>query len=327
MKQWKIMCVVAIAVFMAHGAEGPINLVALIPAEKKFLAVLEDIRDQAGQGYHIEVIDVNKKTTVNAIASDCKSLNAEGLILMDSKAITMALELQKCDSVFWSLPKFVFMTLLADLTSEGLSNTAGITFEVPLYTIVTNFRIISKNDFSRIGIFYRNSFARSIEESRKLLAKEKITICAVCVDCDQSQKSSIETALDIMKVSADRMVENEKVALFIAPTDNLIVNSRSLTEFWLGKMRSMKMPVVATIDLLASSQLAAAVFAADPDLTQLGIQAAGQIVEHFENKTPMEKIGFEPTISIKSTLNAHVAKELGWKLKNEKLGRITKIVK
>jgi uncharacterized protein YnzC (UPF0291/DUF896 family) len=41
----------------------------------------------------------------------------------------------------------------------------------------------------------------------------------------------------------------------------------------------------------------------------------------------MKKIGFEPTISIKSTLNIHVADELGWDLKNEKLRRITTIIK
>jgi hypothetical protein len=41
----------------------------------------------------------------------------------------------------------------------------------------------------------------------------------------------------------------------------------------------------------------------------------------------MGKIGFEPTISIKSTINAHVAEDIGWKFKDEQLGRITTIIK
>ena len=324
----KATSVIAVLFFMTHGVSASsINLVALMPAEGRFQTVLEEIRDQAGLGYHIDVIDINKKPSGKAIADHCTSINAAGLILMDTKAVNAALELQHYDSTFRTLPKFVLMTLLAESTAKGLSNAAGITFEVPLYTLVTNFRIISQKEFSRIGVFYRNSFARSIEESRKLLEKEQITMSAVCVDCDQNQKTSIENALNIMNASLDRMVAKEKVKVFVVPADNLIVNSKSLSEFWMGKIKKKRIPVIATIDLLASAQFGAAVFTADPDLTQLGVQAANQIVEHFENKTPMEKIGFEPTISIKSTLNVPVADELGWKLKNEKLGRITTIIK
>lgn len=315
------------AVFMAGKAAGaPINLAALIPDEKKFQAVLEEIRDQAGPAYHIDVIDVNKNLDVKTISRQCASIRAAGLILMDTKAVNIALELQKCDSAFIAMPKFVFMTLQAEMTSAGLSNTAGITFEVPFYTLVTNFRIISQKDFSRIGIFYRKSFTRSIEETRKLLGKEQIAISSVCVDCDQSSKASTENTLAVMNGSWERLVEKEKVEAFIIPADNLIVNSKALAEFWNGKIREKKIPVIATIDLLASEKFGAAVFTADPDLMQLGNQGANQIVEHFENNIPMNKIGFEPTISIKSTLNEHIADELGWKLKKEKLGRITTII-
>ncbi|MGB7568631.1 MAG: hypothetical protein WBM07_12285 [Chitinivibrionales bacterium] len=327
MKQLKTIRIFAIAVIMAHEAGAvTTNLAALIPDEKKFQAVLEEIRDQTGPGYHINVIDVNKKMTVNAIAGQCKSLHVAGLILMDYKAINTALALQQYDSAFKAMPKFVFMTLLADLTARGLSNTAGITFEVPLYTLVTNFRIISQKDFSRIGIFYRSSFARSVEESKKLLEREQIRISAVCVDCDQGKKPSIENTLRIMNDSLDKLVSDEKVEAFIIPADNIIVNSKSLAEFWNRKIKGKRIPVIATIDLLASEKFGTAVFAADPDLMQLGAQAANLIVEHFENNMPMEKIGFEPTISIKSTLNEHVAGEISWKLKNEKLGRITTII-
>lgn len=327
MKYWKTMYIFAMVIFMAYQAgTASVNLVALIPDEKKFQSVLEEIRDQAGSGYRVDIIDVNRKTAVDAIAVQCKSLHADGLILMDSKAITLAMELQKYDSTFKALPKFVFMTLLADLTARGLSNAAGITFEVPLFTLVTNFRIISGKDFSRIGIFYRNSFSRSIEESSKLLERERIKICAVCVDCDPRKTASVENTVRIMNDSMDKLVKVEKVEAFIIPADNLIVNSKSLAGFWNRKVREKRIPAIAAIDLLASEKFGTAVFAADPDLIQLGTQAANQIVEHFENKVSMEQIGFEPTISIKSTLNMHVADEIGWKLKSEKLGRITTII-
>jgi hypothetical protein len=324
----KCIGVIAFLFFTVYSAQpSSINLVALMPAEGRFQAVLEEIRDQAGPGYTIDVVDINKNPTVKTIVDRCKSDNAAGLVLMDVKAVNMALELQKYNSAFKAMPKFVFMTLLAELTASGLSNAAGITFEVPLYSLVTTFRIISRNEISRIGIFYSKSFTRSIEESKRLLEKEKISIISRCVDCDQNQKASIENSLALMNDSWGRMVAQEKVDVFIIPADNLIVNSRSLVEFWIGKIRKKRIPVIATIDLLASPKFGAAVFTADPDLTQLGNQAVNMIAEHFENKTSMEKIGFEPTISIKSTINARVAEDIGWKFKDEQLGRITTIIK
>jgi hypothetical protein len=316
-----------VVVLMRYAQASPVSIVAIMPDEGRFQIVLNALRDQAGPGYHFDIIDINKNPTVKTIADQCKAVNAAGLVLMDTKAVNVALELQNSDSAFRDLPKFIFMTLWAKIVAKDLSNIAGITFEVPLYTLITNFRIISQKDFSNVGIFYRKSFTPAIEESKKLLEKEKITLQCMCVDCDQNQKTSANDILNVMNASWEQMVVLKKVEAFIAPTDNFIVNTNSLAEFWIGKIMKKKIPIIATIDLLASEKFGVAVFTADPDLIQLGSQAANQIVDHFENKTPMEKIGFEPTISIKSTVNMRVADELGWKLKKGKLERITTIIK
>jgi ABC-type uncharacterized transport system substrate-binding protein len=164
-----------------------------------------------------------------------------------------------------------------------------------------------------------------IEESRKLLEREGITISPVCVDCEN--KTGSENALKIMTQKADYMIRNEKIDVYLIPADNLIINSGNLNVFWIDKVKKKKIPAIAPLDMLASEKLGVAVFAADPDLLQLGAQAVGQIVDHFENKTPMEKIGFEPTISIKSTLNMRVAREIGWKIRDDKIGRINTVIK
>jgi hypothetical protein len=325
---WKLLSVIFILIFSTHSIADPrINLVALVPASGPFMNVLDEIMDQLGSGYHIDVIDISKNPSGKTIADQCSSNNATGLILMDTKAIKEVVELEKLYGNIKALPKFVFMTLQAKLTAAALSNTAGITFEVPLYTLVTNFRIISQKEIYKIGIFYRKTFEHSIEESMKLLEKEKIAVNSQCIDCDQNNKTSIDNVLSLMNDSWERMVATDKVDVFVIPADNLIVNPKSLAEFWIGTIKNKHLPIIATIDLLASEKFGAAVFTADPDLAQLGNQAASQIMEHFENNRPMDKIGFEPTISIKSTLNTHVAEEIGWKLKNEKLGRISTIIK
>ncbi len=310
----------------AFNATAVFSIAALIPGDGKFMSVLEEIRKQAGAGYRFHVIDMNKTTKVEDVAAQCVSSNSQALILMDTKAIRSALALENYDSSFKALPKFALMTLMVEATSRGLSNIAGVKFEVPFYTVVVNFRILSKKEIKKVGIFYRRSFSGIIEESIKFLGKEGITICPVCVDCDEKIKADPENALKIMNQSLDKLVKDEQIDVFLVPADNLIVNSRSLGTFWINKVKKMKIPVIAPLDMLASSKLGAAVFTADPDLPQLSAQTVNQIVEYFENNTPMEKIGFEPTISIKSTLNLRVSREIGWKLKNDKFNRITTIV-
>ena len=303
------------------------NMMAFMPADPQFQTVLAGLRSELDTTYAIDFVDMSKPFKTEEVANKCKKSGAKALILMDRKAIVMVRDLQKIDSSFVTIPKFVFMTLMVEATTKGLVNVAGIKFEIPIYTLVTNFRIISQKDFNKVGIFYRKSFTGSIEEAKKLLNKEQITLQTVCIDGEQNDKTTAQDALNVMKKSFDKMVKEQGSEVFLVLADNLVVNNTSLTEFWLEKVKKKKVPVIAPLDMLASPQIALAVFTADPDLPQLGAQAANQIIEYFENETPLESIGFEPTISIKSTLNQAVAKEVGWKLKAEKLGRINKIIK
>jgi ABC-type uncharacterized transport system substrate-binding protein len=326
MKYAQIVNALAVLCLLSPDTKAGMNIVALIPAHGQFLVALEGIQSQVGAKYTLRTINMTSVPKVEEVAAECKSMNPDGLILMDSKAIKITCELQKYDSVFTSLPKFVLMTLMAESMTKGLSNVAGVKFEVPLYTLVTDFRIISQKEFSTVGIFYRSPFGPIIEESRKLLEKEGITVKAYCIGCDQKGNPSPEEALAIMKKTLDGIVKKEKVDVFIIPADNFIFNTTSMEEFWIGKVKKMKIPGIASIDMLASDKYAVAVFTADPDISQLGAQVANQIIAYFEDKTPLSKIGFEPTISIKSTVNVKVANEIGWKIKNEKLGRITTII-
>jgi|WetSurMetagenome_2_1015567.scaffolds.fasta_scaffold13409_3 ABC-type uncharacterized transport system substrate-binding protein len=303
------------------------TMMAFMPADTQFQTVLAGIRAELDTSYAIGVVDMSKPFTVQEVAKKCRNNDVKGLILMDRKAILAAQDLQKTDSAFATMPKFVYMTLMVEASTKGLSNVAGIKFEVPVYTLVTNFRIISQKDFSKVGIFYRKSYSNSIEEAKKLLSKEQFSLQTVCVDCEQTEKTTPQDALKVMKKSFDKMVKEQGSEVFLVLADNLVVNNASLTEFWIEKVKKKKVPVIAPLDMLASAQIGLAVFTADPDLPQLGAQAANQIVEFFENETPLKTIGFEPTISIKSTLNQAVAKEIGWKLKADKLGRINKMIK
>ena len=313
---------------LAFSSAAKNRLIALMPAGTPFRQVLEGIWEELDtSNYTIDTITMSKSLKTEKLARQCRKTDVNALILMDGKAISAAGDLQKFDPFFVSLPKFVYMTLQVESTTGKLSNVAGIKFEVPVYTLVTNFRIISRKDISRVGVFHRKSFTSSIERAKELLKKEQISLQTVCVDCEKKEATTVKDALKTMKQNFGKMIRRQRSEVFLVLADNLVVNNTSLSEFWIRKVKNRKIPVIASLDILASPKIGLAVFTADPDLLQLGIQAANQIMEYFENGTTIEEIGFEPVISIKSTLNEAVARELDWKLKTEKLGRIDKIIK
>jgi len=304
-----------------------IVIAALIPDMDQFHSVIRAVQDELGPSYRIEIIDMRENPTEAALLNRCKRADVKALIVMDSKAVKAAIGLQKLDSSLSAVPKFVYMTLLAKETAEGLKSACGINFEVPLFTLVTRFRIISEKEVSKVGIFYRKAYAPMIEETARLLSMEKITLHAECIDSVQTGKITQKTALKAMRDAFKKMQRGEKPDVFLATADNLVLNNASLNEFWIDEVKDRKIPIIAPLTILTSSNIEAAVFAIEPDLSQLGVQAANQITECMENGTSPTVIGFQQTISVISTINSKVAGYLGWKLKAGRLSGVDSIVK
>jgi ABC-type uncharacterized transport system substrate-binding protein len=303
------------------------TIAAIMPLRGQFYTAYEGLRSELGPKYEFIVIDVNALKSVRSIADTCRASGVKALVLMDSKAISVAKEMQSLDTAFSIMPKFILMTLTVALASEGLNNVSGIMFEVPAYTLISNFRIVSKKDFSRVGVFYREQVRSAIDETRKLLQKEKISLDAVCVDCAMKEKMEPNDVEKFLSRSFEEMVMKEKIEVLWLMADNLIVNSGTIVGFWLKTVKAKNIPVIAPLETMASAKIGAAVFAADPDYSQLGIQAANLVTQFFEEHKSVQEIGFEPTISIKSTLNLSVASQIGWEINLEKTGRIDKIIK
>ncbi|HEX7511032.1 MAG TPA: hypothetical protein VF335_07010, partial [Chitinivibrionales bacterium] len=106
-----------------------------------------------------------------------------------------------------------------------------------------------------------------------------------------------------------------------------IVNNQSLQTFWMKVPRKNRIPVIAPLEKLAGSAIGLAVYAAEPDLVQLGIQAANQVADCMERGEKITAIGFQSVISVTATVNQNAAREIGWKFKMDKLDRINSIVK
>ncbi|HKP95747.1 MAG TPA: hypothetical protein VJ385_08315 [Fibrobacteria bacterium] len=305
---------------------GAVRLLAIMPMSDSFQEAVEGMKSDLGKDYQITAFDVQGPNPAEALLRIHKSTAPDGLILMDSKAINLVEELKGRDSALAKIPKFVLMTLKAEQAVKGLENVAGIRFEVPAYTIFTNLQAITRKDFRKIGVFHRRSFSGFVEESKRFLAKEKMELIGQCLDCGKAEVISQDEVLDKLRAGLDEM-RKQKVEIVWMLADNLIVNRVTLKRFWMGRFKESRLPLVVPLANMVSLESNLGFFAAFPDYTQLGAQAAQQVIQVFESKEDVSRVGFEPLVSIQMTVNADMARRAGWELREDKLSQVKTVLR
>jgi ABC-type uncharacterized transport system substrate-binding protein len=108
--------------------------------------------------------------------------------------------------------------------------------------------------------------------------------------------------------------------------DNALVNAATLGRFWAPRFRRERIPLVVPLANLASRQVDLGLFSAHPDYFQLGVQAAQLVVQVLEDGTSPAALGFEPLISVQTTLNLDVAARARWEIRTESLERVDELV-
>jgi hypothetical protein len=305
-------------------ASAAIRLLAITPNGEAFMQALEGLKSDLGDKYEVKRFDATLPNAADSLRGLVRAYSPQGLILMDSKAIVLAKELGK-DSGFARLPKFATMTLKVEGAIQGVDNIAGIKFEVPAYTIFLNLRILSRGEFHKVGVFYRQSFAAFVEESRKFLAKENIELAGECLDCGMADKLPPGSVPGKLRESMGRLAsQNVQVIWMLA--DNTLVNEATLKGFWLTRFKEYGLPVVVPLPNLASLELGLGMFGVWPDYRQLGMQAAQQIIQVFESGESPGKLGLEPLVSVQTVINLDMAQKVKWDLNKDKLYRVNSVL-
>lgn len=301
------------------------RLLAIMPSGESFQQAWTGMKSDLGSRYEWKTFDPDIRNADDSLAKLCSVYAPQGLVLMDTRAVALAKRLQARDSIFAALPKFVLMTLKAEDAAKGLRNALGVRFEVPAYAAFTQLRSLSGRDFTRIGVFYRRGFSAFVEESRRLLGREKLVLIEKCIDCDGGGPPNQDEIVKRLGKGMDEFKEAGVEVVWMLP-DNALVNAATLGRFWAPRFRQGQVPLVVPLANLASKQVNLGLFSAYPDFPQLGVQAAQQVVQVLEEGAAPAALGFEPLISVQTTLNLGVAERLHWEIRKELLGRVGELV-
>ena len=297
------------------------KILILGPKGENFNLAIQGLTHELNE-FEFQQIYTQANTPISILKTTILNSQPDGLVLLDNSILGKIETLSKSQPVIKALPKFALMSLNLKSSIKNLPNSYGVELEVPAYTLFTQFRRISDNSFSKVGVFYQKSLQEYINISKKQLAKELIELVAICVDCDD--KSTERDIINKMNKGARSFIFKERINVIWMLADNATLNKKTLKDFWLKTIKPSKFSVVTPFAEYTKPQVNLGHFAAQVDFHALGSQTGMMIESYFDGQMP--RIRTEPPLVVKTYLNLFKAKQTSLKINSQQLQNIDHIL-
>jgi hypothetical protein len=253
--------------------EGAPTVLVFMPRTSQAMEVWAGLRDELGRDFRIVAIEVRGRESVAALAEGLGRHHPAAIVLMNNPTLSAYRELQQASPGRKFPPAIVVMTSFL-VRPPGMVATTGISYEVPLITVVTNLRKLIATPIRRIGIVARAGLRGFIERQAALATRERILAVVEEVSA-KPNVAEIKRALRLVKGRSD--------ALWILNDDQLLT-PRLIADGWLPGMDERPwIPAIVGAAPLVAPGAGFGTFAVLPDHTALGAQAANMIVDLSEN--------------------------------------------
>jgi hypothetical protein len=252
-------------------AQGTI-LVAM-PETAQTKEVWASLRDELGNDYRLVAIRVDGPSAWPAMAEALRRHKPSAIVLMNNPTVA-AYRLYQDQSADKSFPPaVVIMTSFLDGHSTHIANATGISYEVPLITVVTNLRQVVATPIEKVGVVVRAPLQGYVARQAALAQREQIRVVAQEIGADPNS-SELKWALSRLKQQVD--------ALWVLNDDRLLT-PRLIADGWLPSLNEKPyfLTMVGVAALVSPAQ-SFGTFAVLPDHAALGVQAANMIFDLAE---------------------------------------------
>lgn len=227
------------------------------------------LNDELGQEFGLIAVRIEGRNDARIIEEAVQRHRPAGIVLMNNPTVTAYRRYESALPAAKRVPNVSIMTSFLQARRLG-PNATGVAYEIPLITAVTNLRKILAERIERVGVVYRSSLARFVNDQRELAAREQITIVGEAVSEDANE-SEIKAALRTLKQKTD--------AVWVLNDDHLLT-PKLISKGWLPGLNERPWrPAIVGAESLVAAELSFGTFAVLPDHTELGMQAANVIFD------------------------------------------------
>lgn len=261
--------------FTAPAAAGAPRILVCMPETRQTQQVLRGLSDELGPEFGLVALRTEGEEASSTIARGIDRYRPAGLVLMNNPTVEGYRRVQAAapGSVF--PPAVIVMTSFLEGAPSRLRRATGISYEIPLITVVTNLRRLVAAPIERIGVVHRPRFDGFVTRQALLARREQTAVVREEVS-RRPNSSEIKRALRRLKRRCD--------AIWVLNDDRLLT-PQLLADGWLRGLneRPWIPTIVGAASLVAPSQ-SFGTFAVLPDHTALGTQAANLVLDIADNQ-------------------------------------------
>lgn len=251
------------------------TIVVFMPETPQTRDVWKGLTDELAAEYQLVAIRIEDASDKALISRAIQQYRPAALVLMNNPTVTAYRDYQRSTPGLSFPPAVVVMTSFLEGQSSQLVSATGITYEVPLITVMTNLRRLITLRNERVGVIVRQPLRTFVSTQIALANREKVVVTQEVVGASPNA-SEIKRALRRLKRDAD--------VLWILNDDRLLT-PKLISDGWLpGLDERPWIPTIVGAGSLVSPQRSFGTFAVLPDHVALGAQAATLLLDIAERE-------------------------------------------
>ena len=298
------------------GARGKTILVCM-PETTQTREVWTGLSDELSQEFALVAVRVDGRHAAPVIAEGMRRHRPAGVVLMNNPTVAAYRDYQRGNPGLAFPPAVIVMTSFLERQPAQLVAATGISYEVPLITVVTNLRKLVASPVERVGVVLRAPLAGFVERQAALARREKIHVSEELVSANPNA-SELKRALRRVKQHAD--------AIWVLNDDRLLT-PRLIADAWLPSLNDRPFcPTIVGAGSLVSPAQSFGTFAVLPDHTALGAQAAALVFDIASNGWAVpEDADVQAPLSTTTTVDLVQARER-FSLQEHALAQVDRIL-
>lgn len=250
------------------------TILVCMPETAQTKEVWKGLNDELSNDYRLVAIRVESSLDARVIGDGIRRYQPSGLILMNNPTVAAYRDYQANTPVLDFPPAVIVMSSFIERHTDQLISATGVSYEVPLITVMTNLRRLIALKSERVGVVVRAPLREFVKRQVQLALREQVHVHLEHVSADPNP-SEIKRAIRNLKQQAD--------VLWILNDDRLLT-PKLISEGWLpGLDERPWIPSIVGAGSLVSPTQSFGTFAVLPDHTALGSQAANMLLDIADN--------------------------------------------
>jgi hypothetical protein len=293
------------------------TVLVLMPETKQTSEVWTGLRDELAESFELVAVRIDGRSGSRVIAEAMRRHQPKALVLMNNPAVVAYRDYQRSLQSHHFPPAVIVMTSFLEGSQQQVESATGISYEVPLITVVTNLRRLIDVPIERVGVVVRNPLGTFVRHQAELARREQIAVAVEEVG-GAPNASELKRAL--------RSVKRHSDALWILNDDRLLTPDL-IADGWLPGLNERRwVPAIVGAASLVSPLQSLGTFAVLPDHTALGAQAASLVFDIADNAWELPSDArIELPLSTTTTVDLAQARER-FSLRNGALAQVDRIL-